>query len=375
MNQDYYGLISLGTPPQQFRVVFDTGSSDLWVPSPKCGSCACIIHRKYYSAKSSTYVKNDTKFSIQYGMGSAKGFLSTDTLTIGGLKVVNQTFAQITSEPGPANVLGDFDGLMGMAFQSLSVDNTITPFQNMITQGVVSAPVFSFYLNRDVKGRPGGELILGGSDPDHYSGHFTYVPVTNQSYWQFKMGGIRVDSDQGALFCPNGCQAIADTGTTLIVGPIQETNAINALIGATNQGKGNWAVNCSSIKTLPTITVIIAGKLFPIKASQYVYTQIGPNGGTQCLSGFQGMNYTGTGLAELWIMGDVFIGPYYTEFDYGRKRLGFAPSTHYLTCTRHGRADVGVCPAYTGRRLTYLACPGTLLTCARHIQINDINNI
>ncbi|CAG2119877.1 unnamed protein product, partial [Medioppia subpectinata] len=166
MNADYYGLIGLGTPPQPFRILFDTGSSDLWVPSPKCTSCACIVHRKYYSSKSSTYIKNGTAFAIKYGTGSAKGFLSTDTLTIGTGKVHNQTFAQITSDPGPSDVLGDYDGIMGMAYQKLSVDNTITPFQNMIAQGVVSAPVFSFYLNRDVKGRPGGELILGGSDPN-----------------------------------------------------------------------------------------------------------------------------------------------------------------------------------------------------------------
>ncbi|CAG2114010.1 unnamed protein product, partial [Medioppia subpectinata] len=139
MNADYYGLIGLGTPPQTFRIIFDTGSSNLWVPSPKCTSCACIVHRKYYSAKSFIYVKNGTAFLIKYGMGTAKGFLSTDMLTIGTGKVHNQTFAQMTSEPGPAFVLGGFDGIMGMAYQQLSVDNMVTPFQNMIAQEVVSA--------------------------------------------------------------------------------------------------------------------------------------------------------------------------------------------------------------------------------------------
>merc|ERR1711904_168607 len=113
----YYGELSIGTPPQKFKKIFDTGSSNLWVPSKKTPIWHWNpLHAKYDSTKSSTYIKNGTDFAIRYGSGSLKGFVSEDDVTIGNITVKKQLFAEATDEPGLAFKIGKMGGIMGMAW-------------------------------------------------------------------------------------------------------------------------------------------------------------------------------------------------------------------------------------------------------------------
>ena len=116
-----------------------------------CKFCLDLAH-VYTSSKSSTYVANGKTFSIQYGGGTSdSGFLSTDTLTIAGITVKGQTFADITSET--TNYFSSngiiVDGVFGLAYPACAVSGATPPFQNMLNQQGI-APVFSFYLNSSV---------------------------------------------------------------------------------------------------------------------------------------------------------------------------------------------------------------------------------
>jgi len=235
LNAQYFGEIAVGSPPQKFTVIFDTGSSNLWIPSAKCYfSVACFFHSKYRSSRSSTYEKNGKSADIHYGTGSVSGFFSQDHVKVGDLVVKDQAFIEATREPSLTFVVAKFDGLLGLGFKEISVGNVVPVWYNMIDQGLLKEPVFSFWFNRNAGKGEGGELVFGGVDPNHYKGEHTYVPVTRKGYWQFDMGDVRIGG-QSTGFCAGGCAAIADSGTSLIAGP-------TTIIAEINQK--NWSCWC-----------------------------------------------------------------------------------------------------------------------------------
>ncbi|KAH7980660.1 hypothetical protein HPB49_018022 [Dermacentor silvarum] len=190
-NLHYYGLIGLGTPPQPFKVIFDTGSANLWVPSSNCPNTedGCKDKKKFNSAKSSTYQKDGRKFRIEYGSGIVQGIYSTDDLSVGNGKVKAQTFAEATKAQGSIFRAAKFDGLLGLGYPALAEDNVVPVFDTMIKQNLLPLPVFSVYLNRNHKASPGGEIYFGGINSKRYTGGITYTSVTKKSYWQFNMQG------------------------------------------------------------------------------------------------------------------------------------------------------------------------------------------
>ena len=187
------------------------------MPSQECGSIACYLHSKYDSSASSTYKKNGSDFEIRYGSGSLSGFVSQDVVRIGDITIKHQDFAEATSEPGLAFAFGRFDGIMGLGYDTISVNKIVPPFYNMLDQGLLDEPVFAFYLGDTNNGEGDeSEAIFGGVNEDHYTGKLTKIPLRRKAYWEVDLDAITFGSATAEL---DDTGVILDTGTSLIALP------------------------------------------------------------------------------------------------------------------------------------------------------------
>ncbi|KAL0111575.1 hypothetical protein PUN28_013043 [Cardiocondyla obscurior] len=286
-------------------------------------NCTDSASNRYNGAMSSTYYPTNIPFHIQYMFQNVSGYLSIDVVNIAGLNIKYQLFGEAVNELGGIYSMV-FDGILGMGnYPVQSANLKISAFNNMIMQGLISRPVFSFYLNRHFPTR--NELILGGSDPTCYNGEFTYVNVTNK-YWQIPMDKVQIND---YVFCENGCQVIIDTGSTGIIGPSSDIAIIYKYIQKllTNNFEKEGKVNCNYVSYLPDINFVLGGKTFTLTGADYTFEREIFNM-TACYTTF-----TKHFLPDnsIWILGTVFISRYYTEFDMGNNRMGFASANKYIS--------------------------------------------
>eukprot|EP01094_Clydonella_sp_ATCC50884_P005240 TRINITY_DN14188_c0_g1_i1.p2 TRINITY_DN14188_c0_g1~~TRINITY_DN14188_c0_g1_i1.p2 ORF type:complete len:369 (+),score=134.80 TRINITY_DN14188_c0_g1_i1:26-1108(+) len=307
---EYFGAVTIGTPAQTFYCIMDTGSSNVWVPSASCTDSGCQGKNMYFHNASSTYKANGEKIEIHYGTGSMEGYLDYDNVGVAGVVVNQQEFAEATT-------LADFfagtpfDGIFGLAYQSISADHVPTWFDDAVEQGLIGDSVFSFFLGSQ-PGVNNSALILGGTDSQYYTGPINYYPLYLDlgDYYMITFDGISINGNPISTNCgSSGCRAIVDTGTSVLLGPRKEVSEILSTL--------NIAKDCSNLNSLPDLVFTIGSDTYSIPASIYVLQE--PLGSkTICLPGMQGA------LTTSWIFGDTFIRAYYTVFDHGGKRVGFA---------------------------------------------------
>ncbi|KAH7712319.1 aspartic protease [Aphelenchoides avenae] len=241
----YVGNISIGNPPQNFTVDFDTGSPDFFVPHTHCGyfgNCGGECHQKnvtadrcqeefqcpadicsgkpyalppescaglrgFDGAKSSTYKKDGKAWLIDYGIGSASGFTAVETVRLGdaqSLLVNNYNFGLATCLDSQFNG-GPNDGMFGLSPGPTDTAGEKKTVLNVAyEQGHLDQPIFTAWLEEkgDVKNVRAGVYTFGGVDTEHCGPVIDYRPVTinneTQAYdwWKFDIEGVSLGDYQ-----------------------------------------------------------------------------------------------------------------------------------------------------------------------------------
>jgi cathepsin D len=192
---------------QDLNIVLDTGSSDLWVVTPSCVTCASGLPR-FDPSKSSTYQSYNSSSNITYGLGEVNGTKSTDDVSVGGLTVTSQTFRTcipmtleviqalfsiaVAVTDGSTSLLinGGLSGLMGLGFNGTSALQATPFWETLWLNNLLSEPLFSFYFERYIDkplmdAAPGGVLTLGGTNSSLYQGSIEYTNLTfGTIFWQ-----------------------------------------------------------------------------------------------------------------------------------------------------------------------------------------------
>uniref|UniRef100_A0A8C5JGQ3 Peptidase A1 domain-containing protein n=1 Tax=Junco hyemalis TaxID=40217 RepID=A0A8C5JGQ3_JUNHY len=165
----------------------------------------------------------------------------------------------------------------------------------------------------------GGELLLGGVDPQLFQGDITWAPVTQRLYWQVALEEVAI-GQSATGWCSQGCQAIVDTGTFLLTVPQEYIESILEALGAQETSYG-YAVDCSDTQSMPQLTFGIGGARLALPPSAYVLNSNG-----YCTLAIEATYLPSQDGQPLWILGNVFLKEFYTVFDMANNRVGFAPS-------------------------------------------------
>ncbi|CCW69012.1 unnamed protein product [Phytomonas sp. Hart1] len=306
----FYGSIYVGTPEKEFKVLFDTGSSDMWLPAKKS---LYSIKRCYNSERSTTSSPDGRKFSSNYLNGRVKGVFVKDKIRLGSFST-DQTFAKVDDVSGLGDVYGNaiWDGVVGMAFASLASYDIKPTLFSLADNNNDLAKQFAFYLPK----RSGfyGELVLGGYNPNYFKGKLVPVALTSNTHWAVDITSAKI----GKTISNNKMTAIIDSGTSAILAPVNAFNKIVKITDATKL-KFDYIVNCNNVPSLPNLELEIGGKQWIFTSMDYIIKD--SNG--ECVLGIKLRNAKFPDK-NTWILGNVFLRHVYTVFDADKPKVSFA---------------------------------------------------
>jgi len=312
----YWGQMSLGTPPQPFKVIFDTGSGNLIVPASSCTVPGCLPHRKYDAKASSSAAqvqneKGEGSSEITFGTGQVSGDFYKDRLCIGEKLCFDANFIaadKMTTEPFQEI---PFDGIMGLGFKDLSMGNGFN-----IVDDLASSPElpsgghqFSFFVSDGQD----SEVTFGGYRADRLASDIVWAPVKVESWWQVAIDDITFNNAPKNL-CDGQCQVAVDTGTSMLAGPSDLVDKLSNMVNAKD--------DCSNFDQLPTLGFQIGDTILNLRPDDYM-----DKSASGCSFSIMALDVPPP-KGPVFIFGDPFLRRFVTIYDRSKPAVGFAVARH-----------------------------------------------
>mmetsp|Transcript_15392 Transcript_15392/g.48523 ORF Transcript_15392/g.48523 Transcript_15392/m.48523 type:complete len:425 (-) Transcript_15392:10-1284(-) len=322
---EYYGEIQIGTPAQKFKVIFDTGSGNLLLPSKACKDEACTTHKRFdasgsHSAMDVAFADQPDKaverggdrdvVTITFGTGEISGIFIKDDICVGSI-CTHGDFVAATQESDEPFSLVPFDGIFGLSLPQMSEGPHFNILDCMIRDKVLQSNVFAVFFG--AADNEESEITFGEYKTSRMASELFWVPVTNPGYWQVEMQDITIQNKRQSL-CHGQCQVAVDTGTSLLAGP---SDVVHMLVSQLQV-----AEDCSNLHSLPELGFNVQGHVLTLGPEDYV-----AQSGNGCSLGLMALDIPPP-KGPLFIFGDPFLRKYYTVYDRKNMRVGFAVARH-----------------------------------------------
>jgi hypothetical protein len=319
----YYGKLTVGTPPQEFEVVFDTGSGNLIVPGDDCQSLACRNHGRFAQKKSSTVRESNCdgselhgepdEITITFGTGHITGRCLQDRICIGSA-CSEGTFISSTDESRQPFASFSFDGVLGLALPRMAQGDSFSVMTRLLDNHQLNKPMFSVFLSDSDSEE--SEITFGDVKQEHMASELFWVPVTGVAgYWEVSVEDITLNKEPQSLCqAKEGCRVAVDTGTSQLAGPTDMIKELKSLL--------NVKSDCSNFDKLPDLGFVIGGRILRLSPLDYV-----DKDSMYCHVSLMDLDVPPP-MGPLFIFGIPFLQKYYSVYDQPNSRVGFAVAKH-----------------------------------------------
>ncbi|KAJ6781771.1 hypothetical protein PWT90_08829 [Aphanocladium album] len=327
----WYTEIEVGTPPQKFNVIFDTGSYDMFIANKNCTGAG--NSRLFDPSKSSTFDQQPHQrqhfgygtgvdsIPLQYSGEGTTGYIVTDTVGIAGHNVEQQQFLLCDEYP---EFMADvpFDGVMGIGMEGATGLPSGSPwYWALYASGQLDGPEFALYYPEHEA--DGAEMTLGGTNPDRYSGKISYVDLLDSGNFVVRQPSMAVNGKK--LAGVTNKVTILDSGTAYLAAGDDVVTAFYKAVSPKIKKLNHeaWGVSCDVIESLAvdiSFTFGSGSNTFTATMPKEAFN-LGPYEGKPgiCQTVFSTVDVGGALL-----LGAPLLKQYYTVWDGHNKKMGFA---------------------------------------------------